>query len=253
MVEPKDRYAELAQVLERVRAERAKVDAKSTPKIPKGSGAHAQEAEGRGARVSDKNKVKTDKAILHLGKGATGNKVTPSGLTIRQQMFAQYMAAGYSHADCYRASHITDKMSVKTVGHKAWQLASRDDIRAEVSRLVEEKRRGESDLDYKNKSRFWANIWAEVEGEGTHHKTGDRFKRNTTAGSRVAALRIIGDALHIDEDISDAVKHQTAEQVSNAIMDKLAKLRDMRGSETGQGQPEPVPLVLDQSNEALGD
>ena len=53
--------------------------------------------------------------VVKGGKGRTGNRTTPSGLTEKQERFAQCLAEGMTLAEAYRQSYDCSTMALATI------------------------------------------------------------------------------------------------------------------------------------------
>jgi hypothetical protein len=107
--------------------------------------------------------------VIEGGKGTkgkkTGNKGTPSGLTEKQERFAQLLAEGMTNTEAYRAAYDTSTMAMHTVHNEAAKLARHHGVANRVNDILGEKRKRNSMLSEKQSDRVWRNVWRLAEGE----------------------------------------------------------------------------------------
>ena len=96
----------------------------------------------------------------------TGNKASPSGLTEKQERFAQLLAEGMTNSEAYRAAYDTSTMAMHTVHNEAAKLAKHQGVSARLNAILEEKRKRNSMLSERQSDRVWRNVWRLAEGEG---------------------------------------------------------------------------------------
>lgn len=89
---------------------------------------------------------------------------TETGLTVKQEAFAQGLANGLSNADAYRAAYDASGMKANVVHNEACKLAARPSIADRVMAIVEEKRRKNSVFTEKARERHSDRIWARIWG-----------------------------------------------------------------------------------------
>lgn len=108
---------------------------------------------------------KTPLTVITGGKGRkTGNKATPSGLTQKQERFAQCLSEGMSNTESYRAAYDTSTMAMATVHNEAAKLAQHQGVTARVNELLAEKAKRNSMATLKASDRVWRNVWRLAEG-----------------------------------------------------------------------------------------
>lgn len=100
----------------------------------------------------------------------TGNR-TESGLTAKQEMFAQGLFNGLSNADAYRQAYDTSGMKAATVHNEACKTAALPHVAARVDQLIKEKRARNSMFEdkqrEKNSDRIWKRIWGMLDDPQT--------------------------------------------------------------------------------------
>ena len=103
--------------------------------------------------------------VVKGGKGRTGNRTTPSGLTEKQERFAQCLAEGMTLAEAYRQSYDCSTMALATIHNEAAKLGQHHGITARVNALLDEKGRRNSMGALKREDRVWRGVWRLAEGE----------------------------------------------------------------------------------------
>ena len=103
--------------------------------------------------------------VVKGGKGRTGNRTTPSGLTEKQEKFAQCLAEGMTLAEAYRQSYDCSTMALATIHNEAAKLGQHHGITARVNALLDEKGRRNGMGALKREDRVWRGVWRLAEGE----------------------------------------------------------------------------------------
>ncbi len=99
------------------------------------------------------------------GKNRTGKGATPTGLTEKQEAFAQRLSEGLTNSEAYRMAYAADTMAPGTIHSEASKLAAHPKITARLNSLLEEKRAKHNVLSVKQEDRVWRNVWRLAEGE----------------------------------------------------------------------------------------
>lgn len=94
----------------------------------------------------------------------TGKKGTPSGLTEKQERFAQCLSEGMTNTEAYRAAYDASSMQPGTIHNEASRMAVHPGVAARLSELLAEKRARNSMLTEKQTDRVWRNVWRLAEG-----------------------------------------------------------------------------------------
>lgn len=94
--------------------------------------------------------------------GASGR--SPSGLTVKQDKFAQAIAQGETLVGAYRSAYDTSKMQQRTIENEASKLAQHHGVTVRVQQLVAEKQAKQSVLAVKTEDRIWRGVWELAEG-----------------------------------------------------------------------------------------
>lgn len=97
-------------------------------------------------------------------KKRTGTQGTGTGLTEKQERFAQGLAEGLSNAEAYRAAYDASTMAPSTVHNEACKMAQHPKVRGRVDALLAEKKARNSMLSEKQTDRVWRNVWRLAEG-----------------------------------------------------------------------------------------
>ena len=95
----------------------------------------------------------------------TGKAATPTGLTEKQEAFAQRLSEGLTNSEAYRMAYDTSTMQPGTVHSEASKLAAHPKVSARLNSLLEEKRAKHNVLSVKQEDRVWRNVWRLAEGE----------------------------------------------------------------------------------------
>lgn len=100
-----------------------------------------------------------DKTKRRTGKGGT-----PTGLTEKQETFAQRLSEGLTNSEAYRAAYDTSQMAAPTIHSEASKLASSPKISGRLHALLAEKRAKHNVLTEKQTDRVWRGVWRLAEG-----------------------------------------------------------------------------------------
>ena len=96
-------------------------------------------------------------------KGRRSGNRTASGLTAKQQTFADGLVAGLSNADAYRQAYDTQNMKAATIHNEACKLAALPHIAARVDQLIRENQARNSMFTDKQREkhsdRIWRRLW----------------------------------------------------------------------------------------------
>lgn len=99
------------------------------------------------------------------GRGRTGNKATPGGLTEKQELFARHLSEGLTNSEAYRLAYGAENMKASTVHTEACKQAQHPKVAKRLGELLEEKRGRNGMLSEKQADRVWRNVWRLAEGE----------------------------------------------------------------------------------------
>ncbi len=172
-------------------------------------------AEGKAMKQSLRIEPKSKLEPPRLPEGRSPK--APSGLTLKQEQFARYLAAGYNQSKAYRMAYSAEGSKPHTVHCRASELARNSEVKARVEQLLQDKERVEEHLVGHNQDMWWKRIWQEVDPDDLS---------TTTPSSRVAALREIGKALQITTgEHEPSQPRQTQEDIAQQIMAKLASIK----------------------------
>jgi hypothetical protein len=97
-------------------------------------------------------------------KKRTGTKGSPTGLTAKQEAFAQGLSAGLSNSEAYRAAYDASQMGAATVHSEACKQAASPKISGRVHELLLEKKAKHNVLTVRQEDRVWQNVWRLAEG-----------------------------------------------------------------------------------------
>lgn len=99
------------------------------------------------------------------GKARSGNKATQSGLTEKQEKFAQGLAAGLTNAEAYRQAYDASAMKPATLHNESSKLAAHPAVTDRLNQLLADKSRQNSMSALKQSERVWRGVWRLAEGE----------------------------------------------------------------------------------------
>jgi len=121
-----------------------------------------------------------DKAIEGLlrvidgGKDKPKAKVEPgpvgkaaSGLTLKQEAFAEALANGATNSEAYRSAYNADGMAAAVVHTEACKLAQHPKVAMRVEELLRAKQAQKQLVAARAEDRIWKQVWDVLEGEKT--------------------------------------------------------------------------------------
>ena len=98
-----------------------------------------------------------------IGKAKRSGNKTASGLTAKQEQFAQGLFNGLSNADAYRQAYDTSGMKPGTIHNEACKLAAHPNVSVRVDQLIREKQARNSMFTDKQREkhsdRIWRRLW----------------------------------------------------------------------------------------------
>lgn len=144
---------------------------------------------------------------------------TESGLTEKQERFAQGLANGLSNADAYRQAYDASGMKDATVHSESCTLAARPKIAERVDQLVKEKQRKNSMFTDKQREKhsdkIWRRMWEMIDAP----ETPPAVKANLLSlGAKAAGMlteqvrveNITADSKDIEREILERLQRLTA-------------------------------------------
>lgn len=152
-----------------------------------------------------------------IGKGKRSGNKTASGLTAKQNMFAEGLVAGLSNADAYRQAYDTANMKAATIHNEACKLAALPHVAARVDQLIREKQAKNSMFTEKQRERhsdrIWRTMWAMVDAA----ETPPAVKASLLSlGAKAAGM--LTDKVEIDQKITDS------KSIEAEILERLQRL-----------------------------
>lgn len=90
-----------------------------------------------------------------------------SGLTIKQEAFAQELAKGATNSEAYRSAYNCDGMAASTVHQEACKLAQNPKVAARLEALLAQKAHAEQRAAIKAADRVNAKAWAMIDNPDT--------------------------------------------------------------------------------------
>lgn len=150
-------------------------------------------------------------------KGGRAGKFTQSGLTVKQESFAQSLANGLSNADAYRAAYDTQAMKAATIHSEACKLAADQRIAARVDQLIKEKQQRNSMFTDKQREKYsdrvWRNLWSMIDAPDTP----PAVKANLLSlGAKAAGM--LTDRVEVENKTPDS------KSIEAEILERLQKL-----------------------------
>lgn len=115
-------------------------------------------------KVIEGGKVTDTSNVTDITKGRVGK--AESGLTLKQEAFAQGLANGLTNTEAYRQAYDTSGMKANVVHNEACKLAATPKITDRMTEILQEKRNRNSMLSEKQSDRVWRNVWRLAEGQG---------------------------------------------------------------------------------------
>lgn len=151
-------------------------------------------------------------------KGKRSGKVE-SGLTEKQERFAQGLANGLSNADAYRQAYDASAMKDATIHSESCTLAARPKIAERVHALIAEKNRRNSMFSDKQREKhsdkIWRRMWEMIDAP----ETPPAVKANLLSlGAKAAGMlteqvrveNITADSKDIEREILERLQRLTA-------------------------------------------
>lgn len=97
--------------------------------------------------------------------GASGKAA--SGLTVKQEAFAEALANGATNSEAYRSAYNADGMAAAVVHTEACKLAQHPKVAMRVEELLRAKQAKHSLLTLKSEERIWRQVWGVLEADST--------------------------------------------------------------------------------------
>ena len=101
-------------------------------------------------------------SLSRVKSGRSGNK-TESGLTVKQEAFAQALADGETNADAYRKAYDASRTKNSVIYSEASRIASDPRIAARVAAILAERKRQTQHVTAQAaervQDRVWRNVW----------------------------------------------------------------------------------------------
>ena len=88
-----------------------------------------------------------------------------SGLTLKQEAFAQGLADGLTNAEAYRRAYKADGMKPAILYSEACKQAQHPKVAARVRDLMAEKRAGKQHVSERVNDRVWRGVWKLAESD----------------------------------------------------------------------------------------
>lgn len=161
--------------------------------------------------------VVTNSEARHEGLGKRTGRNTESGLTVKQEKFAQLLSEGYSNADAYRGAYDTSKMKAATIHNEASKLSTTPAIAARCRALMDQKRRENSMFTERQREKYsdrvWRNLWSMIDAPDTP----PAVKANLLSlGAKAAGM--LTDRVEVENKTPDS------KSIEAEILERLQKL-----------------------------
>jgi hypothetical protein len=136
-----------------------------------------------------------------------------SGLTLKQEEFAQQIAKGATNAEAYRAAYNADGMAATTVWQEGCKLAQHPKVAERVEELLRAKAANEQLVQAKASDRIWRQVWSVLEGD------------ETPAAVRVSAAALAAKLAGMVTDKVEVKGPETPEAIERELMQRLARYK----------------------------
>lgn len=147
------------------------------------------------------------------GSKRTGKAATPTGLTEKQERFAQGLAAGLTNAESYRQSYDCGNMQANTIHTESSKLAASPKIDARLKELLADKSRLNSMSALKQSERVWRGVWRLAEGD------------NVPPAVQQSALALAAKmAGMLTDKVELETKHADAGTIERELIERLQRL-----------------------------
>lgn len=142
----------------------------------------------------------------------------PSGLTIKQEKFAQALANGLSLSDAYRAAYDTSKMKANVVNNEASKLSAHRGVSERVEAIIAEKQKKNSIFTErqreKHSDRIWNKVWELIDND----ETPPAVKANLLSlGAKAAGM--LTDRVELKQETADS------KSIEAELLERLQRLR----------------------------
>ena len=97
--------------------------------------------------------------------GASGKAA--SGLTLKQEAFAEALAEGATNAEAYRTAYNADGMAQTTIHQEGCKLAQHPKVAERVEELLRAKQAQKQLVAARAEDRIWRQVWSVLEADGT--------------------------------------------------------------------------------------
>ena len=125
--------------------------------------------------MTDENKgPETILRLIEGGKQRPKAKVEPgasgraaSGLTVKQEAFAEALANGATNAEAYRTAYNADGMAQTTIHQEGCKLAQHPKVAERVEELLRAKQAQKQLVAARAEDRIWKQVWGVLEADST--------------------------------------------------------------------------------------
>lgn len=97
--------------------------------------------------------------------GASGKAA--SGLTLKQEAFAEALAEGATNAEAYRQAYNADGMAQTTIHQEGCKLAQHPKVAERVEELLRAKQAQKQLVAARAEDRIWKQVWGVLEADAT--------------------------------------------------------------------------------------
>ena len=141
--------------------------------------------------------------------GASGR--APSGLTHKQDRFAQALAEGETLVGAYRLAYDTSAMQQKTVENEASKLGQHHGVTMRVQDILAAKQAKTDRVQARTEDRIWRGVWELAEGA------------DIAPATKATALALAARMAGLFQDRIEVKQAGTAADIERELMERLRK------------------------------
>lgn len=141
--------------------------------------------------------------------GASGR--APSGLTLKQERFAQELSEGQTNVAAYRAAYDASGMQATSVEVEGCKLAAHPKIAQRVSELLAVKQARADRVSARTEDRIWRGVWDLAEGS------------DVPPATKATALALAARMAGLFTDKIELKQTGSAADIERELMERLRK------------------------------
>lgn len=132
----------------------------------------------------------------------------PSGLTLKQEAFAEALANGATNAEAYRQAYNADGMAAAVVHTEACKLAQHPKVAQRVEDLLRQKQAQKQLVAARAEDRIWRQVWGVLEDD----KTPAAVKVSAAAlAAKLAGM--VTDRVQVESNSAADIERELAERL----------------------------------------